>query len=144
MLPHALALDDDPEAGAEEERRLLYVGMTRAMDELVLTCANLRLHFGESHWQTPSRFLAEIPGEWLARPGLDQAEPSEPRVVMSEEESLPEALAVGTRVEHDHFGYGIVERVQGSGHNLKATVVFTSAGTKVLLLQYAKLRVVRR
>ncbi len=143
MLPHALALDDDPEAGAEEERRLLYVGMTRAMDELMLTHARTRLHFGESNWQSPSRFLAEIPREWLedAHEPVDPAEDG-PRVVCEEEPEAGE-LVPGARVEHDHFGYGVVELIQGSGANLRLTVRFAGAGTRVLLAQYAKLRMVR-
>ena len=150
MLPHKLALEDEPEAGAEEERRLLYVGMTRAMDELTLTHARTRLHFGESNWQSPSRFLAEIPAEWLEAPGPDEtgdADAAEradtgPRVVREEEPEQDE-LVPGARVEHDHFGYGVVERVQGSGASTRLTVHFAGAGTRILLAQYAKLRMVR-
>jgi DNA helicase-2/ATP-dependent DNA helicase PcrA len=153
MLPHALALDDDPTAGAEEERRLLYVGMTRAMEELTLTHARTRMHFGESSWQSPSRFLAEIPEEWREGPGYateeDAHEDGGPRLVReeSQEESQDEpegpVLVPGARVEHDHFGYGVVELVQGSGPTTRLTVRFTGAGMRVLLAQYAKLRVVR-
>jgi DNA helicase-2/ATP-dependent DNA helicase PcrA len=152
LLPHALALEDDPEAGLEEERRLFYVGMTRAMDELVLTHARTRLHFGETSWQRPSRFLDEIPREFLE---LDLADdggaPSDgdggehhdgPRVVRDEVPDEDE-LAPGARVEHAHFGYGVVELVQGSGPSARLTVRFASAGTRVLLAQYAKLRMVR-
>jgi len=144
MLPHALALDDDPVDGVEEERRLLYVGMTRAMEELTLSHARTRLHFGESSWQSPSRFLAEIPPAWTdaEEPAAEDADDGEPRTVLEEEESSLE-LAPGARVEHDHFGYGVVERVQGSGGGARVTVRFASAGPRVLLAQYAKLRVVR-
>ncbi|MEQ1893158.1 MAG: UvrD-helicase domain-containing protein [Planctomycetota bacterium] len=144
LLPHKLALDDDPEAGAEEERRLLYVGITRAMDELTLTHARLRLHFGETAWQTPSRFLAELPGEWLDTPSLLAEEESDGPVFVSEEEDSYCELTVGARVEHDHFGYGVVESTRGEGANLKVVVHFASAGARTLMAQYAKLRVVRR
>jgi len=143
LLPHALALDEDPEAGAEEERRLLFVGLTRAMDELTLTHAKMRLHFGETAWQTPSRFLDELPHAWLELPAADDGAEAGPVFVAEEEQDYGE-LAVGARVEHDHFGYGVVEGTRGEGVNLKVTVHFASAGTRTLMAQYAKLRVVRR
>ncbi len=137
LLPHGLALADaeDSEAGLEEERRLFYVGMTRAKDELCLTRARLRLHYGESSWRLPSRFLAEIPSALVE--GLDE-EPAQ--LAPEETASAPEGFSVGDRVEHDHFGPGRVERLQGSGPNTRVTVDFFSAGSKVLLVQYAKLR----
>jgi DNA helicase-2/ATP-dependent DNA helicase PcrA len=142
MLPHVRALEDDPVDGVEEERRLLYVGMTRAMDELTLSHARVRLHFGNSTPQAPSRFLAEIPEEWTAGRETAAEEDDGPRYV-SEEEPTFEELVPGARVEHDHFGYGVVELVQGRGGNARLTVRFSGAGTRVLLAQYAKLRVVR-
>jgi DNA helicase-2/ATP-dependent DNA helicase PcrA len=145
MLPHGLALDEDPVGGLEEERRLLYVGMTRAMDELTLTHARMRLHFGETSHQVPSRFLAEIPPELTeaSEPAGDEDLDDEPRFVPDEyAEEAAAALAPGTRVAHDHFGFGVVEGVQGSGGSARLTVRFASAGKRVLLAQYAKLRVV--
>jgi DNA helicase-2/ATP-dependent DNA helicase PcrA len=142
MLPHVLALEDDPVGGLEEERRLLYVGMTRAMDELTLTHARWRLHFGAASPQVRSRFLAEIPEEWMETP--EPAQPAdEPRFVPDEDAAEGEiALAPGARVQHDHFGYGVVEGVQGRGGSARLVVQFVSAGRRVLLAQYAKLRVV--
>jgi DNA helicase-2/ATP-dependent DNA helicase PcrA len=105
----------------------------------------VRLHFGTSSWQSPSRFLAEIPAEWTAGQALDSdelAEPDRPRTVADDEADEAE-LAVGARVEHDHFGTGVVELVQGRGGSARLTVRFASAGTRVLLAQYAKLRIVR-
>ncbi len=143
LLPHALAIADarSEEAGIEEERRLLYVGMTRAMDELFLTRANVRLHYGESSWRSPSRFLAEIPPELLE--GLEPEEEDDPVDSTGARASAPEFRA-GDRVEHEHFGHGVVERVAGSGINARVTVDFHSAGTRVLLVQYARLRMVGR
>jgi DNA helicase-2/ATP-dependent DNA helicase PcrA len=145
MLPHGLALDEDPVGGLEEERRLLYVGMTRAMDELTLTHAQVRLHFGETSHQVPSRFLAEIPDdltEAIEPPGGTEDDDG-PRFVPDEEPGEEQfALTPGTRVAHDHFGFGVVELVQGSGGSARLTVRFASAGKRVLLAQYAKLRVV--
>jgi len=148
MLPHGLALDEDPEGGLEEERRLLFVGMTRAMEELMLTHARMRLHFGETSFQVPSRFLGEIPSEWTEapEPGEDAGVDDDgPRFVPDEEgeEDASLTLAPGARVEHDHFGFGVVEGVQGRGGSARLTVRFASAGKRVLLAQYARLRVVR-
>ena len=146
LLPHALAQNEfdeqQDEHGVEEERRLFYVGMTRAMDELFLTRANLRLHYGETSWRTPSRFLDELPRErveGLEDPDTVGGRVSEP-VLEPDDEGV--VLHEGEHVEHDHFGSGVIERLQGSGLNTRVTVRFRSAGTRVLLLQYAKLRVV--
>ena len=143
LLPHALAMADseDPEDGVEEERRLMYVGMTRAQDELFLTYAHTRLHFGESSWRVPSRFLREIPTEFVDDTDDENVESD----VLGVFEAPPESnqdFAVGSRVEHDHFGFGVIERMQGAGINARVTVHFTAVGTKVLLVQYANLRVV--
>jgi DNA helicase-2/ATP-dependent DNA helicase PcrA len=148
MLPHALALEEDPVGGVEEERRLLYVGMTRAMDELTLSHARVRLHFGRSDLRSPSRFLAEIPDDLTEGHALVGEEPEEdegPRLVRDEEygEDETQGLRPGTRVEHDHFGRGVVELVQGRGGGMRLTVRFAAAGTRVLLAQYARLRVLR-
>ncbi|MEW6073213.1 MAG: UvrD-helicase domain-containing protein [Planctomycetota bacterium] len=145
LLPHALALADarDPAAGEEEERRLMYVGMTRARERLILTHARTRLHYGESSWRLPSRFLAEIPAAFVAGGGEEETGEQD---VLGVYETPPRAadLREGDAVEHDHFGYGRVTRLQGAGANARVTVDFLTAGSKVLLVQYAKLRVVRR
>jgi len=146
LLPHALALADSPdeEHGLEEERRLFYVGMTRAKDRLVLARARTRLFFGESSWRLPSRFLAEIPPDTLEEGLADPAEPEEDDGLGDWDPPPGEPdLSEGDRVEHDHFGLGTVARLQGSGVNARVTVDFVAVGSKVLLVQYAKLRVLR-
>ena len=117
----------------------MYVGMTRAEDELNLTHARTRMHFGESSYRAPSRFLDEIPTE-LKEGGVVEDEDE----VLGEWEAPQQAaqLAVGVRVEHDHFGYGHVERLQGSGPNARVTVQFKLCGSKVLLVQYANLKII--
>ena len=144
LLPHALSIGEDQagEGGVEEERRLLYVGMTRGMDELFLTHARTRLHYGETSWRVPSRFLAEIPPELVEGASAEETEEIREREITSEEPSID--LRIGDRVEHDHFGSGRIERLAGSGINTRVTVDFLSVGSKVLLVQYAKLRVVGR
>ncbi len=142
ILPHIRAIQSvegpDPESGIEEERRLFYVGLTRAADRLHLSHARTRRYFGEWSFRVPSRFLSELPQDALvaAPPEEDES------VVLGAFEAPPqfEEIAVGDRVEHDHFGLGTVETLQGSGVNARATVRFPAYGTKQLLLQYAKLK----
>jgi len=142
LLPHVRSLMEaegpDPEAGVEEERRLFYVGITRAKERLVLMHAQTRLHFGQESFRSPSRFLAEIPPELLEghEPDADEDQ------MLGAFEPSPEVpeLRVGDRVEHEHFGRGTIERLQGSGINARATVRFTTSGERQLLLQYAKLK----
>ncbi|MEO0650787.1 MAG: 3'-5' exonuclease, partial [Planctomycetota bacterium] len=132
LFPHFRALMDDA-GGVEEERRLMYVGLTRARQRLFLSHARTRSHFGQSSWRDPSRFLDELPD------GLTAAE-EEPDLIGDFEPSDEEApIAEGDWVAHPHFGRGLVERLRGSGVNARATVAFSNAGTKTLLLQYAKL-----
>ncbi len=139
LLPHARALED--EDGVEEERRLMYVGMTRAEERLFLTHAEWRFHFGESHPRNPSRFLEEIPAEFVEGGGSEEDEDAVLGVFEAPEEDA--GLKVGVWVEHDHFGRGLVETLRGSGVNARAGVSFSGVGRKELLLQYAKLRVIR-
>ena len=143
LLPHALALSEAEreEEGVEEERRLMYVGMTRARDELFLMYARTRLHYGESSWRIRSRFLDEIPVELVE--GTDEGDEDQALGVYEAPADVVE-LRAGDRVDHDHFGYGVVERLQGSGINARVTVDFQGVGEKILLVQYAKLRVVGR
>jgi len=142
ILPHYRALaEGDADSGLEEERRLFYVGMTRAEDRLFLTNAQTRLHFGQTTSTLPSRFLDEIPAELLEGfdPELEEAQALGAYEAPSEDYS---ALKVGVRVDHEHFGRGTIEQLQGSGVNARATVRFVRHGNKQLLLQYAKLTVV--
>jgi DNA helicase-2/ATP-dependent DNA helicase PcrA len=126
------------EAAIEEERRLFYVGLTRAADRLFLTHARTRRQFGDWSFRTPSRFLAEIPERLVRGVPADEEE----AVVLGAFEPPPAVpdFAAGDRVEHDHFGRGVIETLQGRGANARATVRFPGHGTKTLLLQYARLK----
>ena len=135
LLPHARALEEG-DGGESEERRLLYVGMTRAMRKLVLSHAETRQQFGERTWRQPSRFLDEIDPQTMEHGTADLDEES--ALGTWDAGQAPE-LAEGDRVHHEHFGSGVIERLSGSGANARATVRFANAGTKVLLLSYAKL-----
>jgi DNA helicase-2/ATP-dependent DNA helicase PcrA len=136
LLPHVRALQDGGDEAVEEERRLFYVGVTRAQDKLWLSHAQTRNHFGQFSYREPSRFLAEIPG------GAQEAESADERSVedmLGSFEPSSTNLKVGDRVEHGHFGRGVIEALQGAGVNARAKVRFPAHGVKDLLLQYAKL-----
>jgi DNA helicase-2/ATP-dependent DNA helicase PcrA len=151
ILPHSNSLRD--EASLEEERRLCYVGMTRAMERLTLSCAQQRLRFGSRSYGVPSRFLREIPPDVveLVRPRSVSSAPvrsvrSEPSGASYDYSYSQEApadtggtVAPGLRVRHPHFGPGVVLSVSGSGPSQKLKVRFERAGVKTLVLRYANL-----
>jgi DNA helicase-2/ATP-dependent DNA helicase PcrA len=151
IFPHASSSRD--EAGLEEERRLCYVAMTRAMEHLFLTCAAERLRYGDRTYQTPSRFLQEIPDELIetlgtaargarsrARPAGRAAESSRFDYSYGQEED-PEAngVGVGTRVRHPVFGRGEVLAVVGTDLNQKLRIKFERAGVKTVMVRFANL-----
>jgi DNA helicase-2/ATP-dependent DNA helicase PcrA len=154
-LPHARSLAS-PE-GLEEERRLCYVGMTRAREQLCLTWAQSRQVFGQRRWSEASRFLAEIPREQLTitgeaelpyaprRPAASVTRPATgERYYVPEPEAAaplfePGALRPGVRVRHPLFGVGTVLRADGRGDELKLTVSFAGVGAKRLVARYAAL-----
>ena len=174
----------------EEERRLLYVAITRAEKHCILTCAQNRFRYGRMEYDTPSRFirdidpeLLEVHGEagsaesrkpynnWMQnpRPVATQfkADPKPRAVAPRQQEkpvdpfgpnfkrvynavaprpmaSAPSAsdLHEGAKIEHQRFGVGTVVRIEGTGENTKATVEFRNAGTKQLLLKFAKFKII--
>ena len=139
LLPHGRAVEENPVTGEEEERRLLYVGMTRAQKGLFLTHAQQRRFFGDDRWQRPSRFLQEIPVE--STDGEVAVEAEGEQTVLGEYDGGGEdlALQVGQLVRHNHFGVGKIAQLVGSGVNARATVEFQGVGSKQLLLAYAGL-----
>lgn len=137
LLPHKRALSES-EHGIEEERRLFYVGLTRAQERLVLTHAATRRQYDGEIWCRPSRFLDEIPRELLASEADDAGALGE--YVFEPEVSRGPELAAGDTVEHDFFGRGKVEQLAGTGTNARATIWFDRHGRKQLMLAYAKLK----
>jgi len=161
LFPHSRSAEEGDDV--EEERRLCYVGMTRAMEKLYLTNARRRRVYGSFQFNPPSRFLAEIPPHLLdrgtppplRRPAVhnlasvfEQIAPSpfdetEEEDVFHEEVRLvpepEEGLRIGTRVRHARFGIGTVRRIEGIGDNQKVIVYFNTAGVKKLLLKFAGL-----
>ena len=160
----------DSMRGLEEERRLLYVAITRAEKHCFLTCAQNRFRYGRMEFDTPSRFIRDIDprflqidGEKSSQPRIQPRSTSQPRstamssqppfstVSLSSSPLRPapqpspapsspsdSPLQPGDRIEHTRFGVGEVIKVEGSGENCKATVVFRNSGTKQLLLKFAR------
>ena len=140
ILPHARAVEEDPELGVEEERRLFYVGLTRARKTLTLTRAVTRLFFGDTRWARASSFLDELPPELVE--GMESDTEEEALGAYEPEPASGPSYAVGQRVHPEHFGRGRIERLTGSGVNARADVRFDVHGNKQLLLTYANLQVV--
>jgi DNA helicase-2/ATP-dependent DNA helicase PcrA len=141
LFPHRRSVEDP--AGLEEERRLCYVGATRAMSELYLTCAEQRRLHGVDSFGQPSRFIAEIPAELIeeVRPRVRVARPVYRRPGAAAPMQDPDApVRLGQRVRHGRFGEGIVLNCEGSGAHARVQVNFESCGTKWLVMSYANLQ----
>jgi DNA helicase-2/ATP-dependent DNA helicase PcrA len=148
VFPHMRALADPTEL--EEERRLAYVGITRARERLYLTRAMVRSAWGAPSYNPASRFLDELPGElldWRRTQGLGTGvgHASTPAIArMAQRPGVRSPgnrpilhLEPGDKVTHDTFGLGTVVRVEGDGDKSVAHVDFRDEGTKRLLLRYA-------
>ena len=141
LFPSQQSVDDV--ARLEEERRLCYVGMTRAMKQLYLTYAESRRLYGRESYPRPSRFLREIPAELIQEVRL-RATVSRP--VANSQPKTPISTSTGSykagqRVHHDKFGEGIVLQIEGSGAQERVQINFKQVGVKWLMLAYAKLDV---
>jgi len=147
LFPLSRSLEDPSEL--EEERRLFYVGMTRAKERLFLSYARQRRRFGDM-LNLSSRFLDEVPKEHLevedhstrqrehfADVDVDRIEPFS----LDSETPYDSILKAGTRVLHSHWGEGTIVHREGSGENLKLTVVFRGGMKKKLLAKYADLEI---
>jgi DNA helicase II / ATP-dependent DNA helicase PcrA len=183
LFPNAMSINTRDEL--EEERRLFYVVITRAKHKLWITYANTRYRFGSLVQNEPSRFIEELPNEFLDRSyaggrslnpypgqfnnrtafdrmnqGFDVESPGKsikppylganPKSSVKEHIPSPDfvpsdmsVLQVGQRVEHQKFGFGEVTRIEGSPHNPIATVQFEMNGEKKIMLNYAKLRIIK-
>ena len=127
----------------EEERRLCYVGMTRAMEKLYITYAENRRLYGQEKYHTPSRFIREIPADCIEEVRLKStiSRPVHNRFnqVASHASFDNTGFQLGERVMHRKFGEGIVLNYEGSGEHARIQVNFDDFGTKWLVLAYAKL-----
>lgn len=146
LFPHRMSLEEP--GRLEEERRLCYVGVTRAMQKLYLTHAEIRRMHGKETFQRPSRFLRELPESLLEEVRLRgqvsrpvSARPTPSRFAQTTVEAsgdLP-ALSLGQRVRHPVFGEGVILNAEGEGERARVQVSFEGHGDKWLVLGFAKL-----
>ena len=146
IFPHSRTFDDKNEI--EEERRLAYVGLTRARERLYISRAEYRSTWGAPNYNPPSRFLDEIPEDVIvwrnqSSDSLISSMTKKSRIATAPppratgKKSMAMELAVGERVSHDTFGLGTVVAVAGAGDKAEATINFGQYGEKRLLLRYA-------
>jgi len=140
LFPHQRSLLDA--GGLEEERRLCYVGMTRAMRQLYLLWAESRRIFGTDTLTVQSRFISELPPEHLeevrARPRVSQPVWQGRNRAMQTTQA-PGGFRLGQVVRHEKFGEGVVLNFEGDGAHTRVQVNFHGVGTKWLVLAYANL-----
>ena len=147
LFPHKMSLEEP--GRLEEERRLCYVGVTRAMHKLYLTHAEIRRLHGKETFQRPSRFLREIPAEYLEEVRL-RGQISRPVTAMRPAVGLSRqttvdpggdlpSLSLGQRVLHPVFGEGVILNAEGEGARARVQVSFEGEGDKWLVLGFAKL-----
>ncbi len=145
LFPHRRSAEEP--GRLEEERRLCYVGMTRAMEKLTLAYAEVRRLHGEENYTQPSRFISELPSEHIeevrlrgsvAQP-MSSAYPGRTRTTGACGETAPDGLQLGQRVAHEKFGEGVVLGYEGQGRHARVHVNFEDAGSKWLVVEYARL-----
>jgi DNA helicase-2/ATP-dependent DNA helicase PcrA len=146
LFPHKMSMENL--SGIEEERRLCYVGITRAMQKLFLTCAESRRLHGDTIQCRPSRFIRELPQE-LIEPVRMKTTIQRPSAVPGRQPhyrsgaEVPDTnITLGQRVRHGKFGEGVVLNYEGSGPNARVQVNFKEVGSKWLVLSYARLEAV--
>ena len=154
LIPHRSSTNSLQDI--EEERRLLYVGITRAQEELMLVHCESRMNFGRTEMARPSRFLEDIPKEMLLEIDVLGQEVHDSKNLSKFSRPVWQAPVVekptangkastslsykgGERVKHPRFGEGTVVGVSGQGPNAEVTVIFKEAGAKRLLLKFANL-----
>ena len=139
LFPHKMSVEEP--GRLEEERRLCYVGITRAMKKLYITFAEARQQYGSENFNPVSRFVRDIPAELVEEVRLS-GNVSRPTSYAGRAESArtgDPGLTLGQRVMHGSFGEGVILNVEGSGAQTRVQVNFDQVGAKWLVLQYAKL-----
>ncbi|GHD34927.1 DNA helicase II [Halioglobus pacificus] len=137
LFPHRMSLEEP--GRLEEERRLCYVGITRAMERLFITYAETRRIHGSESYNAPSRFIREIPADLMHEVRL-QSTVSRPVSSLGQAEVPDTGLTLGQRVYHQIFGEGVVLNFEGRGNNARVEVNFDDEGSKWLVVQYANLQ----
>ena len=149
VFPHLRSLGDPKEL--EEERRLAYVGITRARQRLYLSRATVRSSWGAPQWNPPSRFLDEVPADlvdWRRTESTSRTQPAQASVARKVEQggfsfgsgqrrkAMP-TLVAGDRVSHDAFGLGTVVAIAGKPDDPEVRIDFNGVGIKRFLLRYS-------
>lgn len=149
LFPHENSMNETN--GLEEERRLMYVAITRARRSLYLSLAQSRMLHGQTRYNIPSRFLNEIPEnclKWLQSAPQQNINPYQSENVavkkakFSQQSASSSQWRIGQNVQHAKFGLGVIVNYEGTGSDARVQVNFNRVGTKWLLLEYAKLAVV--
>ena len=141
LFPHQRSSDDLRQL--EEERRLCYVGITRAKKTLTLTYTEHRRLHGSDYYPQPSRFISEIPAELLSEIRLGGSV-TESLFRKKNTKSISEdgKLTLGQRVLHTKFGEGVILNLEGNGSSARIQVNFEKAGSKWLVASYANLQLI--
>ena len=140
LFPHQRSSSDPDQL--EEERRLCYVGITRAMQKLVITHAESRRLHGSEYFPQPSRFLRELPAKMIEEVRLGGRISSGRSPVLSNDGDNAYGLEIGQRVVHKIFGEGVILHLEGRGDHSRVQVNFESEGIKWLVAAYAGLEVI--
>ena len=146
LFPSSMSMDEP--GRVEEERRLCYVGITRAREHLMMTYAESRRYYGSDNYNPPSRFISEVPADLMVevRPRAMISQPVHRPTSMlinnkKRSQTSESGIQIGQRVAHKKFGEGIVLDQEGSGHNARVQVQFAREGSKWLVVAYANLNV---
>jgi DNA helicase-2/ATP-dependent DNA helicase PcrA len=143
IFPHGRAMLDEEEM--EEERRLCYVGMTRAKERLFISRAYHRMLWGQSQFNNESRFMREIPAELLEEENGhnlvkgQEAHEKEP-FFSGREKRTSSLMNLGDKVQHAKFGTGVIVKTDGSGLDMEISVAFPQQGIKTFILRYAPIK----
>ena len=138
LCPHEQSLSESD--GLEEERRLMYVAVTRAKNKLYLTLAQSRMLHGQTRYNIPSRFLDEIPDQLVKR--LNSMKKQD--IISSAIKTAPRSeskheIKIGSSVTHPKFGQGVVTGYEGNENDLRIQIKFSTHGVKWLAMEFAKL-----
>jgi len=146
LFPNRMSMEEP--GRLEEERRLCYVGMTRAMQKLYLTCAETRRLYGQENFNRPSRFVKEIPPELIQEIRISKpssrvaANPVRQKRTAVGFEVPDTGIKLGQRVNHPKFGEGVVMNYEGQGKQARVQINFKEEGSKWLVFGYAKLEII--
>ncbi|MBN2087974.1 UvrD-helicase domain-containing protein [candidate division KSB1 bacterium] len=147
LFPLGRAIEEED---IDEERRLFYVGATRAEEKLYLCCSKRRIRYDGIFEMKPSRFLSEIHPELInvEEPAFNARRftrnyynDSQPKISPVKIKSDDKKLKIGALVKHNRFGRGVVKKIEGDGEGQKARILFQELGEKVLIVKYAKLEI---